>query len=82
MTDLDGQHRARWQAALEQAERDLGITHGNGIPWYQAPRPHRWHRCQPWTAGATAELGLVERCACGGIRLDGNGPWMKRNQRR
>ena len=57
--------------------------HRNGIPWYAAPLPRRWHRCAPWTTGSTQGLALVERCACGATRLDGEGhPWMERNSRR
>lgn len=57
--------------------------HRDGIPWHNAPIPHRWHRCKTWTTGSTRNLALVERCACGAIRLDGEGhPWMDRNSRR
>lgn len=52
----------------------------DGVPYFQAPLPRRWHRCEPWTS-MRLDTGLVERCACGAIRLDGDG-WLERNIRR
>jgi hypothetical protein len=65
-----------------KAERDLGIAHRHGIPWFRAPIPRRWHRCTVWTSGRTGAFCLVERCACGAIRLDGEDSWIQRNSRR
>lgn len=57
--------------------------HRDGIPWYDAPVPRRWHRCWPQTTGSTRTIARVERCACGATRLDGPGhPWIDRNSRR
>ena len=56
------------------------LEHLGGVGWFDAPRPRRWHRCQPQTRGFF-HLRLTERCACGGVRLDGCGPWIERNQR-
>lgn len=57
--------------------------HRNGVWWYDAPLPRRWHRCKPWSTGSTQSFALVERCACGAIRLNGESrPWMDRNSRR
>jgi hypothetical protein len=46
--------------------------------WYNQPRPRRWHRCRVVHGGVLDDGVLVERCACGGIRLNG-GRWMERN---
>lgn len=55
----------------------------DGTSWRNAPVPRGWHRCTPWsTLYAPSDLVDAERCACGAIRLDGDGPWMYRNTRR
>lgn len=47
--------------------------------WYNLPKPRRWHRCRV-VHEATMDDGVhVERCACGGIRLN-HGRWMERNR--
>ena len=51
------------------------------VPWWDAPVPRRWHRCRVQTTGATERLVLVDRCACGAIRLDSH-YWMNRNSRK
>lgn len=57
------------------------LEHVNGVHWFDAPKPWRWHRCRPQTRGFI--LGdFIERCACGGLRYDGHGPWIERNSRR
>lgn len=48
--------------------------------WYNAPKPRWWHRCRAADSGRV-DGSFVERCACGGIRLHGDGPWMERNSR-
>lgn len=48
--------------------------------WYDAPIPCRWHLCKTWSIGYDHGL-MVERCACGGIRIAA-GPWTERNSRR
>jgi hypothetical protein len=57
------------------------VRHQQGIEWFDAPIPRRWHRCRTWSRGVVNGR-LVERCACGAIRLDGYGGWMDRNDRR
>lgn len=62
----------------------LNATHVDGVWWYEAPLPWRWHRCRPHSAALTAYRGRVldiDRCACGAMRFE-RGPWMDRNQRR
>lgn len=58
------------------------IAHLDGIPWFKAPLPRRWHRCRPQTGGWFDELTFIERCACGAARLDATGEWSRRNERR
>jgi hypothetical protein len=60
---------------------DLGIVHRNGIPWFDAPLPRRWHRCTVQTSGYI-DGNLRERCACGAVRLGKDRPWIERNSRR
>jgi hypothetical protein len=65
------------------------IFHHHGPPWYDLPKPARWHRCE---AATSARLGVVvperfERCACGGWRVlhfgtDDFTEWRDRNSRR
>ena len=60
--------------------------HVDGISWFDAPKPHRLHRCRPQsTAYDILGLVIVERCACGAVRFDAdtaNRPWIERNSRR
>lgn len=56
------------------------LQHLGGVDWMDAPKPRRWHKCKPQTRGEFG-LELVERCACGGARLFGFGPWVERNSR-
>jgi hypothetical protein len=58
-----------------------GITdaeHLDGIPWYDAPIPRRWHRCKAQTRG-WYKLDYVERCACGATYIMGG--WVRKNER-
>lgn len=57
------------------------IEHLDGVEWWEAPRPRRWHRCSPQTRARIAR-DYVERCACGAARMGGSGPWIERNTRR
>lgn len=54
--------------------------HVDGIPWYEAPLPRRWHWCKAHTSGLVNDA-VIDRCACGAIRMDGS-LWMERNSRR
>jgi hypothetical protein len=58
------------------------IWHLDGQPWWEAPVPHRWHKCRPQTYGLMDWFTLVFRCRCGAISHGGRGPWIERNQRR
>ena len=53
----------------------------DGIDWADAPLPRRWHRCRAQTRGWIG-LSYVERCPCGGTRLEPRGRWMEKNQTR
>lgn len=60
---------------------EISVVHHEGVEWHQAPVPRRWHRCLPRTIAIHGGR-MIERCACGGIRIDGWGPWAERNSRR
>lgn len=56
------------------------LHHKDGLGWWKAPIPKRFHRCRVQTYGYL-NLTFIERCACGAMRMDG-GRWMARNSRR
>lgn len=58
----------------------IELFHLHGVPWFEAQTPSRFHRCTAQTR-AWDVLTLIERCACGAIRLDSHG-WIDRNQSR
>jgi len=51
----------------------------DGVNWFDAPLPRRWHRCRAQSRGNLG--GHVYRCACGAISPDGK-YWLERNSRR
>lgn len=53
----------------------------NGLWWYQAPLPRRWHKCSPWSSCWINLFDRVERCTCGAIRYN-KGTWHEKNSRR
>jgi hypothetical protein len=55
----------------------MGRTMGD---WLAEPRPRWWHRCQPAAIGLV-DGTVVQRCACGGIKLGRGGKWRQRNTR-
>lgn len=66
-----------------QHEREMGITHRDGVPWHDAPIPRRLHRCTPQTTALNLRGGeRIYRCACGAIALDEPRYWMERNSSR
>jgi len=71
----------------ERRQHPRAEWHRNDTPYHQAPIPRRWHACWPWSVfighdGIPAEPVLVERCACGGKRTNGEFTWEDRNSRR
>lgn len=68
-------------------------VHLNGIPWWDAPLPGKWHRCQAqtiqhitvvlsrWRLPTERRTAPFERCACGADRQEGHG-WENKNSRR
>jgi hypothetical protein len=54
--------------------------HVDGVPWYEAPLPRRFHRCRPQTSGRAGHFDFVDRCACGAIRWNAR-YWLERNSR-
>lgn len=55
-------------------------VHRGGVPWDEAPLPPRWHRCYPHSGvwHHTEMETWLERCPCGGRRIEGR-PWTARN---
>lgn len=53
------------------------IENLDGVSWTDAPKPRRFHRHWAQTRGWINWFSLVERCACGAIRLDGRRRWTK-----
>ena len=62
----------------QEAERYRRWQEEAASAWYNLPKPRRWHRCRA-VQEAAMDGRLIERCACGGIRIDG-GRWMERNR--
>jgi hypothetical protein len=64
---------------------DLAGDIHNARAWIDAPLPRRFHRCKAVTTGFISG-GVVERCACGAIRVQPPGMtmggWSERNSRR
>lgn len=54
----------------------------DGVWWYQAPLPRRWHRCSVWSTGEVQPFLVIERCACGAVRMARENPWIEKNSRR
>lgn len=60
------------------------VVNRDGVSWMTAPPPAWIHSCSPQTRGAfggTFGHKVVERCACGGIRVAGDRVWIERNSR-
>lgn len=56
------------------------VQHKDGIWWFEAPLPRRWHKCKTHTI-ALLGTGLVRRCRCGAISWNG-GMWIEKNAER
>lgn len=57
------------------------VAHLDGVPWHEARKPRRWHKCWAQTKGTMNYFTEVERCACGAIRRPPDGRWFERNSR-
>lgn len=70
-----------FDAVQARIQRDLGITHLGGVPWYRAEEPPWDHDC--W-AQTTSSIMSIERCPCGGMRnpLRPEWAWFNRNENR
>jgi hypothetical protein len=56
------------------------VEHLDGQEWHMCDPPPRWHRCWPQSRWYDTVRGeWDERCACGGVRLDREHPWIDRN---
>jgi len=56
------------------------MEHTDGVPWWKASVPDRFHRCQVQTRGYIG-FSRIDRCACGAIRHE-RGWWRERNRRK
>jgi hypothetical protein len=54
------------------------MCHLDGVSVQDAPIPGRFHRCWPQTWSLVGLSRFVDRCPCGGVRVNG-GRWMERN---
>lgn len=59
---------------------DGAIQHKDGIPFYRATPPPRFHFCKAQTRGTIFGV-FIERCACGATRRD-IAFWFERNKDR
>lgn len=66
-------------ADYDSPDGRTSIRHADGRAWWQRRIPRRWHRCHPATSGWLT-FDFIERCACGGIRMN-DGGWFDRNSR-
>jgi hypothetical protein len=59
----------------------IEMIHKDGVPWWDAPLPRRWHRCWPQTTGWVG-MTRTQRCACGAMRTGFDRGWSFRNETR
>lgn len=69
-----------YQLDYKSEDGSTTLTHYKGIPWWDAPKPRRIHRCRPQTEGFMNYFTLVQRCACGAISTHG-GRWRDKNSK-
>lgn len=65
---------------LDPYAGSLHVVHLEGVPWYSAPIPSRWHKCTIQTSAFVKDR-VVDRCACGAIRIGLSLHWMEKNSR-
>jgi hypothetical protein len=53
------------------------LYHRDGVPWFDATKPRRFHRHTVQTYAYVDYFTLIERCACGATRIDGRSRWRK-----
>ena len=70
-----------WQLAYKAPDGSLELEHLDGVGWFDAPLPPRFHRCRPQTRAWTGYVDRVYRCPCGAISEDGK-HWLEKNQTR
>lgn len=83
MTTTPEERQARFDDLWAESERQLGIEHKDGVPWHKADLPPWDHECWVQTRGWVRMFDLVERCACGAVRMGGpSHSWIEVNQTR
>jgi hypothetical protein len=66
----------RWEARTWKQ----GPWHLDDIPFFDAPKPPKNHKCWAQTWGVNSSGSELERCPCGGMRIHLT-QWMDRNTR-
>lgn len=66
---------------MDLGEKFPDLENRDGLWWYEAPLPTRFHRCRAWTTQWIGETKRIQRCSCGSVRM-GLGRWMEKNSRR
>ncbi len=64
---------------MDHAAGRAAPVHLDGKPWNRVKRPWVLHRCWAQSWGSIGPFAMVERCPCGGVRIDHHGPWLNRN---
>lgn len=64
-----------WRKGRELDARLRASMHRDGVAWYDAPLPRRWHHCF-----AQSSLNGVQRCPCGAMNRGAG--WAFKNERR
>lgn len=72
---------AEYELGYRSDDGTVELEHLDGVPWWEASVPRRWHRCRVQSRGHISLSDYVERCACGAIRRGGDRPWLNKNER-
>lgn len=78
----DESNFARWCREHDMEAPEDPNRHLDGVPYWEAPIPGRFHKCWVQTLGWVQHVRRVDRCACGAIRLFPWPEWTERNSRR
>jgi len=63
-----------------EADESDDLLNVGDVWWYEAPIPPKRHQCETHTSGTVRHVGMVQRCACGAIKVN-DSPWLDRNSR-
>jgi hypothetical protein len=71
--------RGCWDELRRSMPKIEGVEHKDDLPWFDAPKPRRWHRCRVQSTG-WIDFTQYDRCPCGAVRINGR-VWIERNSR-